>query len=259
MLKQHEKLMDRTCIRRLRQAALLIPALILIIPVLPAQPTGPRLAGDIRAGYAYGMGGESWFRTPEGIHTIIHDLGYNATVEADLSWMAGLWQKAVNSHTYTLEYTHPLRPHWLRLIVGGMYRRETARGYGEADYDPAYVFSGVSMTSSGGGLYAGTGAFASAGRWLGSMSFSMAWLSFRREFLHTFYLDPLMGGSPLQKQGWTDTYFHGPGLFVRITAGYRYQRLSLQPQANVLLASRKGEPYGNLSAGILATYNLEKR
>lgn len=219
--------------------------------ILSAQESGKKeFHQTIGAGYSYTLSGAACFNTPPRIINGIEEFGYSDIVSSDLKLSAELWQHYVIGHTYYAEYELPSKFRDISFIIGGLFRRETAKRYAEIYYNPPYVFSGTEMTSSGGGLYTGL-AYNPQYRSFGLLlSGSLAYFNFSREYLYYFYLDPASGGLPIERNIREKLFSSGIGGFFKLGISYTYKSFTLTPMLSILMNAEDNTNYGGWGSGL---------
>ena len=213
---------------------------------------------SISGGYVFSLAGPSFYHTPELITKEISLMGYNTGVSGDLIASARYWENFVDGHLFFLEYQFPIHPKGVQILLGGLYRRETAVAYSEIFYQPPYVFSGTEMASNGGGIYAGL----SYSRRMGNISafadLALAYFNFSRAYLYYFYLDPQSGGNTIEKRFREQTFSSGPGIWAKAGICYQVHSFAIAPFFAVLLRQQKEMNYSDLGPGIRITYHISR-
>jgi hypothetical protein len=232
--------------------------LLLALILFPLVPRAQSSQVEHGIGFSFqrSLAGPSWYSTPGAIGDEIERLGYPAEVERDLHLMADLWRHEVNANSIQLVYRRALSWKGTALELGGTYRWETGERYAEVMYDPAYIFSGVDMRSRGGGLHAGLNYRRQWSSWLAYATAAIGYYNFSRDYLHYFYLDPVVVGPPIEKRFSHREFHSGPGGRIDVGFGYSWKELSGGLSGHILSRGSGSSQAGDTGIGIFLMYSF---
>jgi hypothetical protein len=224
--------------------------------MIPSQGSraSEREKSGLSGAYVFSLAGPSFFQTPSLITNGITLMGYNAGVTEDLIASATYWENFVDGHLFILEYHIPIPRNGIQILLGALYRGETAVAYSEIFYQPPYVFSGTEMVSNGGGLYAGLSVGKRRGKISGFTDLALAYFNFSRTYLYSFYLDPQSGGKIIEKRIREKTFSSGPGIWAKAGFTWHHRTLSISPFFALLWRQQQEMRYSDLGPGIRITY-----
>lgn len=214
---------------------------------------------SLSGGYIFSLAGPSFYQTPGLITEEINRMGYNAGVSGDLISTATYWENFVDGQLFFLEYQFPIHPKGVQILLGGLYRRETAVAYSEIFYQPPYVFSGTEMVSNGGGIYAGLSYSKRSGNFSAFTDLALAYFNFSRAYLYYFYLDPQSGGNAIEKSFSEKTFSSGPGIWAKAGFSYHHGSFAISPFFALLLRQQGELNYSDLGPGIRITYQFPRQ